>query len=211
MLGYENDRSHSRDSMKGEQTRQNIIRQAAAVFNRQGYAAASVSDLEHATGLRTGGIYRHFPGGKEALALEALDFSASRRYDRLLAAAAQGHDAVDHLLHIIDDFATVSPDAIPGGCPVMNAAIEHDYAGSSALRTRARRAMDRWHSLIEQIVADGRSRGELRADVDPAATATVFLATLEGAIMLAGLYRDRQPVRAATEHLARYVENQLRA
>jgi AcrR family transcriptional regulator len=197
--------------MKGEDTRQNIIREAAAVFNRLGYAAATVSDLEEATGLRTGGIYRHFPGGKEALAIEAFDYATTRRFEKLAAAIADGHGAVDQLHRFLDAFATPSPESLPGGCAVMNTAIEHDHAGSPALRARARRAVDQWRALIEQVIAQGRARGELRADVDPASTATIFIASLEGATMLGGLYHDRQPRRDVVAHLTRYVDDQLKA
>jgi TetR/AcrR family transcriptional regulator, transcriptional repressor for nem operon len=197
--------------LKGDQTRQHIIRQAAAVFNRLGYAAASVSDLEKATGLKTGGIYRHFPGGKEDLALAALDFALAARYDRLVTAVAEGRDAVDRLHRVIAVFTNPAADRTPGGCPLMNAAIEHDHAGSPALRARARRAMDRWHALIAQVVADGRALGELKPDVDPADTATVVLATIEGAIMLSGLYHDRESLRTAAAHLSRFIDAELRA
>jgi len=45
---------------KGEETRQEIIRKAAPIFNRKGYSGAALSDLMRATGLEKGGIYRHF-------------------------------------------------------------------------------------------------------------------------------------------------------
>lgn len=195
----------------GEETRQHIIRQAAAVFNRLGYAGATVSDIEEATGLKTGGIYRHFPGGKEALAVEAFEFCATRRYDRLVAAVLAGHNTVDRLHRLIASFTTPAPDAIPGGCAIMNAAIEHDHAGLPAIRVRVRREFDRWHALLENIIAEGRDRGELKPDIDPAATATVFIATIEGAVMLANLSGNRSALTAAAAHLTHYLDSQLKA
>ncbi len=59
---------------KGEQTRQDIIRKAAPIFNQKGYDGAALSDLMRATGLEKGGIYRHF-SSKEALAAEAFDWT----------------------------------------------------------------------------------------------------------------------------------------
>jgi TetR/AcrR family transcriptional repressor of nem operon len=55
---------------KGEQTRQDIIRKAAPIFNQKGYDGAALSDLMRATGLEKGGIYRHFES-KEELAGDA--------------------------------------------------------------------------------------------------------------------------------------------
>src|SRR6202142_2462725 len=66
---------------KGTRTRQRIVELAAPVFNRQGYAGASLRDLIGATGLEKGGIYNHF-GSKEQLALEAYDYAMNRVSER---------------------------------------------------------------------------------------------------------------------------------
>jgi hypothetical protein len=50
---------------KGEETRQEIIRKAAPIFNQKGYDGAALSDLMRATGLKKGGIYRHFDSKQE--------------------------------------------------------------------------------------------------------------------------------------------------
>ncbi len=51
---------------KGEQTRQEIIRRAAPLFNQKGYEGTALSDLMEATGLEKGGIYRYFTGGRNS-------------------------------------------------------------------------------------------------------------------------------------------------
>src|SRR5208283_5028756 len=59
---------------KGEQTRREIVRKAAPLFNQKGFAGTSLADLMDATGLQKGGIYRHF-SSKEELAAEAFDYA----------------------------------------------------------------------------------------------------------------------------------------
>jgi len=195
---------------RGDVTREHILRQAASVFNRLGYAGASVSDLETATGLRTGGIYRHFPGGKEALAVEAFRWAVDRVDERLAAAVGAPGDAMARLHALVDTWADygASPP-MPGGCPVMNAAIEHDAGGSGALRRQALDTMDRWRALVRDLVAAGQARGELSAGPSPDAVATTLLATMEGAIMLAGLYRDHAPLTHAAEQTKAYLDATL--
>src|SRR5580765_1175457 len=95
---------------KGEETREHILRQAAEVFNRLGYAGASVSDLEAATGLRTGGIYRHFPGGKDALAREAFRYAVRNFDERFAEAAATPGDALAKLNAVIGVYRRHSVD-----------------------------------------------------------------------------------------------------
>ena len=59
---------------KGARTRRKIVAAAAPIFNQRGYDGSSLSDLMAATGLKKGGIYRHF-AGKEELAAEAFDYA----------------------------------------------------------------------------------------------------------------------------------------
>src|SRR3954471_15642467 len=62
------------DLSKGEHTRRKIVEQAAQIFNRRGYDGGSLSGLMEATGLKKGGMYRHF-SSQEELALEAFDYA----------------------------------------------------------------------------------------------------------------------------------------
>ena len=50
---------------KGEQTRRKIVAAAAPIFNQHGYEGSSLADLMEATGLKKGGIYRHFSSKEE--------------------------------------------------------------------------------------------------------------------------------------------------
>ncbi|HEX2095336.1 MAG TPA: TetR/AcrR family transcriptional regulator [Longimicrobiaceae bacterium] len=194
----------------GEQTRENILRQAAELFNRQGFAGASLSDIMSATGLQKGGIYRHFES-KEALALEAFDYAVRRMGERLAEALAGRAHAVDRLRAVIAVYGEIPENPpVPGGCPVMNAAIENDH-GNPALRERACRAMDGLRGLIRRNVRDGITRGEVRPGTDPEEVATVLVSTLEGAVMLSQLYGDPEHVGRATRHLEWYLEESVRA
>ena len=158
----------------GEQTRENIIRQAAALFNQQGFAGASMSDIMQATGLQKGGIYRHFES-KEALALEAFDYAVAADGGRFGAALDGRENAIDRLHGVVDVFARLHDDPpVPGGCPMLNTAIESDD-GNPALRARARAAMDGLRTLIRQTVRKGIPRNEVREDVDGDELATLMI------------------------------------
>jgi TetR/AcrR family transcriptional repressor of nem operon len=194
----------------GDETRDNIIRQAAALFNTQGFAGASMSDIMAATGLQKGGIYRHFES-KEQLALESFDY-AVRIMGRRFADALEGKaHALDRLHAIISVFSQIPANPpVPGGCPVMNAGIENDD-GNPALRDRARDAMDGLRGLVIRVAKGGIQRGEVRAGVDPEALASVMISTLEGAVMLSRLYDDPAHAARAAEHLQQYLEQSVRA
>src|SRR3954447_4689270 len=95
---------------KGEETRQQIIKEAATVFNQRGYNGCAISDIMEVTGLKKGGIYRHFES-KEELALAAFDFASQQSTARLEAAVAAESNATKQLLAFIYAFqrGTVQP------------------------------------------------------------------------------------------------------
>ena len=193
---------------KGERTRQRVVESAAPVFNQRGYWGASLRDLMSATGLEKGGIYNHFRS-KDELAAAAFEHNVEGVASLLQSALRTcGRDAPSRLravLEVYRGFAERPP--FPGGCPILNAAVETDDT-HPALRDRVREAMRRLREdTIERIVVRGIERGELRPSVDPSVVATVFTSTIEGALMLAQLYRDASYVRVATAHLDEYVSS----
>jgi AcrR family transcriptional regulator len=199
---------------KGQRTRAEIVRRTADLMNRQGYLAAPVAAVIEATGIQKGGLYRHFES-REALAFEAFDHAVAQVRDRLLG-AMQGHDdACDQLLGMLAAYADREGDEalavpLPGGCPIMNSAIESDHA-HPALRTRAQAAMAAWHDLLVRTLQRGLRRGQVRAGIDPHATATTFIACIEGGVMLTQLHGEARYLRAACHHLEDHVERVLRA
>ena len=189
---------------KGALTRQLIVERAAEVFNTRGYFRSSMSDLIRETGLEKGGIFYHF-ASKEAIALAAFDHAVGL-VEALFREALDGKErATDRLLAIIDVFRNLSSgEPLPGGCPVLNTAVEADDA-HPVLRARAPGAMTKWLQLIGANVKLGVERGELRPETDPRAVATIVVATLEGAILLTRLYDDATYMHRAIDHLRGYL------
>lgn len=190
---------------KGQQTRQRIVARAADVFNIHGFSGTSMGDLTRATGLEKGGIYNHF-ASKEDLALAAFDYAVDLIKGLLLEAISDKEHATDRLLALIGVFMRhVEDPPIPGGCPVLNTAIEADDA-IPALRARAQTAMTSWHKLIGRTVKEGVARGELRPEANPYTVASVMTATLEGGLMLSKLYGDPVYLQRAADHLSWYLQ-----
>jgi len=189
---------------KGDLTKAHIIEKAAPIFNQRGYEGTSLSELMTATGLKKGGIYRHFKN-KEDLASAAFQhawqLASSNRWTDIDDKAG----AVDQLKQYVSNFVDKRGGLVPGGCPVLNTAIDSDD-GNPALREQVRKALGRWMERIQKIVASGIERGEIRQGVDPGETATVIISTLEGALMISRLDRSHQALSTARAHLSRYLE-----
>ena len=121
---------------------------------------------------------------------------------RFAEALTGKRSAVDRLLAIVGVLEHyVDTPTLPGGCPILNTAIEADDAYPT-LRERAQAAMTSWHTLIGSTVKAGVQRGELRPAADPRVVAAVLTAGMEGALMLSKLYGDPIYMRRMAEHLA---------
>ena len=179
---------------KGELTRQKIIAQAAPLFNRLGYAGCSMQDIMAATGLEKGGLYRHF-ASKEELAAEAFRYCLERVLGPRLDSMEGIEGAVEKLRSFIEHFVEIH-SVIPGGCPVMNTAIDTDD-GNPVLRKLVREAMQNWKAGIVATVKTGIERGEIRSSTEPRRIANAVIATLEGALMISRLEGNRNAMRDA--------------
>ena len=193
---------------KGEHTRQEIIRKAAPIFNQRGYDGAALSDLMKANGLEKGGIYRHFDS-KEQLAAEAFDYA----WEETLHARIHDLDGitntVDRLEQLLANFVE-RRGIIPGGCPLLNTAIDTDD-GNSVLRKRARRALRAWRTYLVSIIRAGIKAREIRPKLDAQELATLIISPLEGAVMVYRLERTEESLRAMQAHLNNYLEKEVRA
>jgi len=192
---------------KGEQTRQEIIRKAAPIFNQKGYDGAALSDLMRATGLEKGGIYRHF-SSKEALAAEAFDYAWREALNARIHDLDTISNTVDRLKQLVANFVE-RRGTIAGGCPLLNTAIDPDD-GNSVLRERARKALRGWRNYTISIVSAGIKAREIRPRVDAKKLATLIISSLEGGIMLYRLERSEEALRAVQAHLDNYLEKEVR-
>ena len=193
---------------KAQATRTRIIEKSAEVFNQYGYAGSSISDIMQATGLQKGGIYNHFRS-KDELALAAFDFAVEQLELRYAKALRGKRHSLTRLKVVVETFCLVVENPpIKGGCPLLNTAIESDDT-HPALCVHTQKAMDRWRGMITKIVNLGVKKGEIKADVDADAIATIIISVLEGALMMSKLYSDFTHLNRGKQHLFHYLETML--
>src|SRR5579859_2926571 len=193
---------------KGEATRREIIEKAAPIFNQKGFEGASLSDLMEATGLEKGGIYRHFEN-KEQLAEEAFDHAWNLAMERRMSGTETIANSVDRLKQIVRNFREKREGLVPGGCPLLNTAVESDD-GNPALRGKAKRAMSGLLSRLREIAEAGQKRNEIKRGVDARELATLIVSALEGSLMMSRLEKRDEPLAVASRHLEEYLEERVR-
>ena len=191
-------------SAQAASTRQHILQQAAVLFNQQGYAGTSLSDVMAATGLKKGGIYNHFKG-KEDLALQSFDYTMAqvrRQFYRDLKGQKSALAQLQVFMSVFE--RAVTDPLIPGGCPILNTAVTSADTHPE-LRSRARKALEQLRQWACLVIQRGMDEGELREDVDPNAVATLVISTLEGAVMMSRLYEDEQHMLQVKGYLLGYL------
>jgi TetR/AcrR family transcriptional regulator, transcriptional repressor for nem operon len=193
---------------KGETTRKKILEQAAPIFNRNGYEGSSLSALMKATGLKKGGIYRHF-SSKEELAAEAFDYTWQEAWRARILPMDEQTTGVERLKQLISNFID-HKSPVPGGCPILNTAVDADD-GNSVLRTRVRKALRSWLALLRVIVRQAAKRGELQTGIDAKAVATLIVASLEGGLMMSRLEGNDDALRKVQRHLNHYLDTEVAA
>jgi TetR/AcrR family transcriptional repressor of nem operon len=193
---------------KGERTKQEIVRNAAPLFNTKGYEGTSLSDLMAATGLQKGGIYRHF-ASKEELAAQAFDYAWDKAVSGRLDGVADVSNSVDQIKKMIANFVEKRSGLVAGGCPLLNTAIEADD-GNVLLRTRARKALQTWRQRIADVVKLGKKNREINGGTDPLKLSQLIIGSLEGALMISRIEGDNEPLEDARSFLNEYLERKVR-
>lgn len=195
---------------KGDDTRKRILETSVSLFNQQGFAGTSLSDVMQATGLQKGGIYRHFES-KDELALETFDHAYGRLRRHYLKALRGMRSAPDRLNAMVSAFGDLVEGApLLGGCPILNTAIDSDDT-HPALLAKARAAMSDWMSLFVMILNSGRERGQIRADIDVSSEAAHIIANLEGALVLCQIFDDPTYLERIKKTLRQHFRDDLLA
>jgi AcrR family transcriptional regulator len=180
---------------RGRATRARIIEAAADLMFRQGVAGTSIPDVLTAAGVSASQLYHYFED-KHALVRAviahqtktALDIQAQFPLDSI--AALEGwRDAI---------LALQADRNCKGGCVIGSLASELADSDPEA-RADLAAGMARWADAIREGLTAMQSRGELRADADPAQLALFVLAALQGGLLLTQVHEDATPIKVALD------------
>jgi AcrR family transcriptional regulator len=193
---------------KKERTRQFIIEQAAPLFNQKGYAGTSLHDIMEMTGLKKGGIYGNFES-KEEIAVASFEYAVGLVTEKVKLRADQKLKSYEKLQVVIDFYRNyITNPPIDGGCPILNTSIEADDT-NPRLRNRVIEALDNWRGSMSGTIRKGIRRKEIKPTIDAEEFATLFIATLEGGIMMSKVYKKIRPLNIVLNHLERMIQDEL--
>jgi TetR/AcrR family transcriptional repressor of lmrAB and yxaGH operons len=178
-------------------SRERMVRSAAQLFRRQGYAATGWRQIVAESGAPWGSQAHFFPGGKEQLAAEALSAEGSRIRREMEAALEHSHPA--DMITAWSKYAArvLKTSKWAEGCPIATAALETAHT-STALARACDVAFASWVSTFERaLIARGMKAAEAQA------LATTVVAATEGALLMARTARKAAPLETVGTELAK--------
>tara|TARA_R110000824_G_scaffold118960_14_gene272088 strand:+ start:210485 stop:211108 length:624 start_codon:yes stop_codon:yes gene_type:complete len=184
-------------SSKGDATKARLVASALGTFHTQGYRGTGVAQLLAESGFPRGSLYFHFPGGKEEIAVAAIDQARDEIGSGIDLAFAAAADPLAALRLVVDGFAAeLESSGFARGCPVTTVALETD-SDTPRLGASCAKAYADWQSRIcKHLLAAGIS-----CERAPR-LATFALSAIEGALILARAQRSRAPLDDAIAELA---------
>lgn len=188
---------------KSERTKQFIIEQSAAIFNKKGVAGTSISDLMEATKLAKGGIYGNFES-KDEICVEAFNYLTRAVGKGLDSAVAIDGSAKEKLFSLLDYYQEEVATSEIGGCPLLNFGLEADDTNPS-LRMEVAKAIKRSQQRIQRVVDGGKSTGEFGKRVDSGVFAMKMFAMIEGAIFTSRVTGSSATMKAVVDALKKEI------
>lgn len=177
-------------------TRERLIGAMIRTLQTRGLHGAGLSDILALAQAPKGVLYHHFPGGKNALAVAAIETTVTRSCDWLDKLMATHDSPADALrTWIARAVGGLGDSGFELGCPLAAVALE-----STAADVDLRNALAAGFDSIRDRIAQALVRaGHDQAHAD--GLAALMVAAYEGGLLQARVAHDVTPMLRATEAL----------
>lgn len=176
---------------------ENIIKKAQEVFWKKGYSAASLSDLQKATGAGAGSFYNTFKGGKKEVFLKAIEQRRTAFDD-----FKKELDQSDTPLELIKDFfrsiASAMEDEHLKGCIIANTVVEMTFIDEK-LEASAVKILKDVEAMFTEVIQKEKNKGNLKSPTDPEILGRYLITFWSGLNTLRRMYPDKEILKAQIE------------
>jgi TetR/AcrR family transcriptional repressor of lmrAB and yxaGH operons len=181
-------------------SRDAFVRATGTLLRRQGYDATGVNEIVARSEAPKGSLYFHFPGGKEELALAAMEREGAQLRGAIALVMRSNENTGEALGRLVDALADgLESSGFQDGCPIATVTLEA-ASRSEAIRATAADVFESWiEALEERLASDGLDASVARR------RAVLTLAAIEGALILARARGDSEPLVAVRDELVALV------
>ena len=174
-----------------------IVRAAAALFRRNGFAATGINEIVEVSGAPKGSLYHYFPDGKDQIAEAAIRFAGAGLV-ATMEKLEQEHDTAASMVRAYCKLLAgwMAKSGFRDGCPISTTLLEA-APQSIALTAAGREAFAGWCAVIARaLVRDGFGKADARR------LATLTVSAIEGALILARVEASASPIDDIAKSLA---------
>ncbi|CAG5087265.1 TetR/AcrR family transcriptional regulator [Parvicella tangerina] len=178
---------------KADRTKAFILEKVSPIFNAQGYAGTSLSDVLNATGLTKGSVYGNFEN-KEDLAQKAFNYNLMQVLKPLQDAIAKEKSAIKKLKAITEYYRNyyVKMDEL-GGCPILNVVNDAKHV-NDPLYKDAVEASKILMSNIHEIIELGIKQKKFKKKTNSKELAILIYSMIQGAVFVAYIEHNDRPL-----------------
>lgn len=165
-----NTKQPEKQGVKRQDKRQEILEQAAQLFQRNGYHATSVRDIAKAVNLKGSSLYTHI-SSKESLLWEIVATSM-QSFVALGQRVPEEMGALEQLTFLIEGHLDILVRELPNASVLF-----HDWRSlSGEWREKITQQRDQYQQVYQQVIERGIAQGVLRPQDSKAATLFVLSA-----------------------------------
>ena len=204
-MAAKNETEHTAPIAWRSPARARMVQSAATLIRQRGIHGTGLREVVAHSGGPRGSLGRFFPGGKTQLVTEAIDVALLDLFGDLERTLSEAETFPEAISVIVTPWRRLLVDHdFTLGCPL--AATICDAADNDSLRTHVVEPFAAWRAPV----ADAYTRfGAPPAEAE--AHATVLMAALEGALILARAQRRIEPLAAVERFFASRAPDPRRA
>ena len=178
-----------------------IVRAAATLFRRNGFAATGINEIVKVSGAPKGSLYHYFPNGKDEIAVATVRF-AGNALVATLEKLEQEHKSAAALIQAYCKLLAgwMAKSGFRDGCPITTTLLE-TAPQSADVAAAGREAFDGWRTVIARVlIRDGFGKAEAMR------LAKLAISALEGALILARIESNARPINDVAKSLAKVLQ-----
>jgi AcrR family transcriptional regulator len=161
--------------------RARILDAASRVFVERGYRSANVDEIAERAGIGKGTVYLYFRS-KDEILLAVFEEFTTRMLQQLEGWVGSSSSPAAERLRAISDITAAGVDEMRPLYPLFFEFWAAAAAGDLKARIAPvyRHIYDRLRRDLVTVIADGQESGELRAEIDPTAVASLWVGAIDG-------------------------------
>ncbi|GLU54719.1 TetR/AcrR family transcriptional regulator [Dyadobacter frigoris] len=184
---------------KGERTRQQLLKNAAYLFNINGIAGTSVDDILKASGVHRGSLYSQFTN-KEDLVYACTDYLLNELTRHITMAINREKSAVGKIFAFLELNRNPLSPFIQGGNPILNLSLSADEF-TATIQEKIKKVLLNYSRMFNEILSSGVLSGELSADLSIENYSLKMCCTIQGAIAYCSIVQSNLPMHQLVDSL----------